>query len=362
MPVRFITDAAPSSENDRIAEFDSVQHGALSFSRILQPVGDISFLRLGYLRALKQNRDHLCRELGRGRRVVHCLRAFPEGITALGSSVGFGRRPRIVTYAHGEEILVARSSRQLNILARAVYRASDLVIANSVNTQAMVRELASSANVVVIHPGVDAACYKVSPEGRRAARAQLRLPEKSIVICTVSRMEPRKNQRAVIESLPGLREGGRDYRYICAGDGVDRPALTALVERLGVSAYVTFPGRVSELEKRRIFSASDIHVMPSIQVGQMVEGFGIVFLEASASGIPSIAGDSGGQREAVIDGRTGRIVDGRDVAALSSAIRELGDDPGKRHAFGAAAEAFARDFDWSKVLKTTMDVVDRTIG
>ncbi len=97
-----------------------------------------------------------------------------------------------------------------------------------------------------------------------------------------------------------------------------------------------FTGAVSDAEKKLIFAACDIHAMPSVQLGEMIEGFGIVFLEAAAAGKPSICGNIGGQAEAVLDGRTGLVVDGADLDRVADALRSLVRDRALRQRLGRA--------------------------
>ena len=101
--------------------------------------------------------------------------------------------------------------------------------------------------------------------------------------------------------------------------------------------------------------------MPSIDEGGLIEGFGIVFLEAAAAGVPSIAGNNGGQAEAVLDGRTGRVVDGRNVEAVADAIRALIGDPAARAEMAVQCVAWAAQNDWTRVVTRTIDAlrVDR---
>ena len=144
--------------------------------------------------------------------------------------------------------------------------------------------------------------------------------------------------------------------YLCAGDGPERARLERLAHAEGVERFVRFPGAVPDAEKWRVFAACDLHVMPSIQAGSMIEGFGMVFLEAAAAGKPSICGRTGGQLEAVGDGITGIAVDGTSVAELAQAIRRLAHDPALRSSMGAAALERAAAHDWSQVAARTVDL------
>jgi len=91
-----------------------------------------------------------------------------------------------------------------------------------------------------------------------------------------------------------------------------------------------------------------------VQIGEMIEGFGIVFLEAAAAGVPSICGDSGGQTEAVKNGETGLVVDGRDPAIIAAALRTLAVDTELRQRMGRNGRRWAADFDWARVRERTL--------
>ena len=116
-----------------------------------------------------------------------------------------------------------------------------------------------------------------------------------------------------------------------------------------------FPGSVSEVEKRVLFAAADVHAMPSVQLGEMIEGFGIVFLEAAAAGVRSICGNSGGQMEAVRDGETGLVVDGRESSDIAVALRKLANNAELRRQMGSNGRRWASGFDWSKVCARTLE-------
>ncbi len=338
---------------------DPVVDGELRILRELGPLGDIDFTDRRFLRALAAQYRRLALETGAApRATLHVLRAFPEGLAAALLRRVRARRTRLVLYAHGEEVLVARSSRQLRAVARFAWRSADLVIANSANTARLVREEVREALVDVIHPGVD--CERArhalreleASRGTAVAGGQAGAA-RPLQLATVARMEPRKNQQAVIRAVAALAREGVPVRYLCAGDGPERPGLQGLARELGVAGLVSFPGAIDDDAKWRVFAACDVHVMPAIQVGSMIEGFGIVFMEAAAAGKPSICGRVGGQLEAVVDGSTGLAVDGRDPAQLAAALRRLAADPELRARLGAAAQLRAALYDWHGVAGRT---------
>jgi phosphatidylinositol alpha-1,6-mannosyltransferase len=266
-----------------------------------------------------------------------------------------------VTYVHGEEILVSQTSRQLAMLANRVYQDSDLVIANSENTRKILATTYSGIESVSIHPGVDVKRFSQVRDLREVYRTGCGWPPQTVVVLTLARMEPRKNHAMVIRAVAKLRADGVPVALICGGDGPERKALEALVSELHVAPWVKFMGSIAEEDKPTIFSSADIFAMPSISVGAMIEGFGIVFLEAAAAGLPTVCGNSGGQGEAVLNGKSGFAVDGESLEAVASAIKRLADSSDLRRTFGDAGRIWAAENDWEilgdKVQSAVQDVV-----
>lgn len=356
-PVAILTECAVDpGEAAAQRAFDAQGHGSLQVHRrairrhinVLDPRSAVDFLRqAGRLRTL----------LGGNGGCLHALRAFPEGFAAALCKRVLARSTRLVTYAHGEEILIAQTSAQLRSMAKLSYAGSDLVIANSESTKRLVIDMCPTAKVVCINPGVDAQSFVVSPQRIHAYRNRWGWPPDTTIVCTVARMEPRKNQQAVIDALAQLRAQGLRVAYVCAGKGEERQNLMERASRSGLAEWVRFPDSVDETEKRLIFASADIHAMPSIQVGAMIEGFGIVFLEAAAAGIPSICGNIGGQPEAVNDGVTGLVVDGSRVEDVAGAIRKLVEQPELRRQMGSSGKQWALQNDWQQVAERTVGLV-----
>jgi phosphatidylinositol alpha-1,6-mannosyltransferase len=141
------------------------------------------------------------------------------------------------------------------------------------------------------------------------------------VLLTVSRLaaaERYKGHDRVIESLARLRISHPDLVYVVAGDGDDRPRLERLAAAQGLAERVRFIGYIAETELPDLYRAADVFVMPSTG-----EGFGIVFLQAMASGIPVIGGDADGSRDPLRDGADGLLVAVGDTESLQHSIHEL---------------------------------------
>jgi len=284
--------------------------------------------------------------------LFHVVKATPEGaILALLKILYKRRNIKIITYAHGEEFLIAQTSRQLKLLTKLAFRASDLVIANSFFTKKLAKLFCLESKIEVIHLGVDFEDYQIPLKERFIWRKRWGFPQKNIILITVARMEPRKNQAAVIKALAELREEGLPIVYILIGDGEERKKLETLAKDLAVEPHIKFLGCVSEKEKIKSLCASDIFIMPSIQLGPMIEGFGIVFMEAAAAGLPSIAGNVGGQPEAVVHGKTGLVVNGKNLGEVKNAIKLLIQDYSLRQEMKSNAIKWAKNHNWPLVVK-----------
>jgi phosphatidylinositol alpha-1,6-mannosyltransferase len=347
---------AKYSENENEASlqrsFDRAAHGALRIARTADTTYQIELRSYHYLRTLWHQASEIGRLAGSHRRsrseihVIHALRAFPEGVAAWLFCRRNRRTGRLVTYVHGEEILVSQTSRQLSMFANRVYRDSDLVIANSENTRALLASIYPGVESVSIHPGVDVKRFSEAKDFRSGIRDAQGWPQDTVIVLTLARMEPRKNHAMVIRAVAKLRAQGMPVALICAGDGPERNVLESLATELCVAPWIRFVGSVAEEEKPTLFSSADIFAMPSVSVGAMIEGFGIVFLEAAAAGLPTVCGNSGGQGEAVLDGKSGFVVDGESLEAVAGAIGQFATNENLRREFGAAGRRWAAENDW----------------
>ena len=177
-------------------------------------------------------------------------------------------------------------------------------------------------SMVKIAPGIDTDHF--SPQDARELRKELGLTEKKVIV-SVGRLVHRKGQDVLIEAMPAIIKEVPQAHILMIGEGPYRSYLENRVKSLGIQERVTFIGRIQYADLPRYICAGDVFVMPSRSrlAGLEVEGLGIVYLEASACGLPVIAGNSGGAPDAVLEGETGLVVDGtkkEDVAAATIAL------------------------------------------
>ena len=191
-------------------------------------------------------------------------------------------------------------------------------------------------------PGVDTDRFAPDPAARAELRARYRLGDRPVVVC-LSRLVPRKGQDMLIRAWPEVRRRIPGAALVIVGGGPYLDTLHRLVHTHDVAADVVFTGAVPGVELPMHHAMADVFAMPcrTRGAGLDVEGLGIVYLEASACGVPVIAGTSGGAPETVRHGETGTVVDGTDVAAVAVAVGDLLADPAGAAAMGAAGRQWA---------------------
>ncbi len=193
-------------------------------------------------------------------------------------------------------------------------------------------------------PGVDTDRFEPNSVARAEMRARYRLGERPVVLC-LSRLVPRKGQDMLIRALPAVRERIDGAALVIVGGGPYRDALHRLAHQFGVAEHVVFTDGVPSDELPAHHAMADVFAMPcrTRGAGLDVEGLGIVYLEASATGVPVVAGRSGGAPETVVDGETGLVVDGWDVGAIAAAVGDVLADPDRAVRMGAAGRRWVVD-------------------
>jgi phosphatidylinositol alpha-1,6-mannosyltransferase len=213
--------------------------------------------------------------------------------------------------------------------------------------------------VAAIDLGTDPAYFQ---PGRDigALRAKLDLGDGPVVL-TVARLVPHKGQDVGIRAIASLAREFPTLRYLLVGEGHDEERLRLLADDLNVTDRIIFAGVLSDEDVAEAYAMASVYLgLSRIDRGVNVEGFGISFVEAGASGTPSVAGDSGGVRAAVRDGVTGIVVTPDDVVAAADALRLLLGDPVRRKAMGDAARAAVVEYyNWDRVARETSDFADR---
>ncbi len=236
----------------------------------------------------------------------------------------------------GNAAALVANSRWTGDLASRVLSALDLDPADRI------RVVPLGSDPVAFHPGIDTA----------AVMARYRIRPSRARMLTVARLVPHKGIDVAIPVVGGLRDQFPDLSYLVVGRGPDRPRLEGLVDSLGLGDVVQFLDAVPDADLPAIYGLADLYLGLSRPAGLEVEGFGIALTDASASGLPVVAGRGGGTDAAVVDGETGVLVDGEDVGGIAAVVAKLLGDPERRRAIGEAGRRWVeRDRNWDRVVR-----------
>jgi phosphatidylinositol alpha-1,6-mannosyltransferase len=259
---------------------------------------------------------------------------------------------------HGAEVTVpGRLPVSRYALGRVLSRASHVIAAGSYPAAEANRTVGRQLPITVIPPGVDTNRFvPLSLSTRGEVRQRFGVEEDTELIVGVSRLVPRKGFDVLIRAAALVGRHRSRLRVLIGGSGRDQDRLVKLIATTG--APVTLLGRVSDEDLPLLYGCADISAMlcRSRWAGLEQEGFGIVFAEAAACGVPQLAGDSGGAADAVSDGETGFVIrDPRDEYAVANAIERLLDDVDLRTKMARASRARAE-------VMFSYDVLSRRLG
>jgi phosphatidylinositol alpha-1,6-mannosyltransferase len=263
-----------------------------------------------------------------------------------------------VLYVYGmdvnKETRKVRHSWLKRVTARAILGRAAAIIAISSFTARRTRELMSSLGLAgedrvhVVHPGTDPDRFRPNPTAALSMRRRLKIGDRSMIL-TVGRLVPRKGVDMLLAALAVVATRHPDIVLVVAGEGPDRERLESEARRLGLEDRVLFLGPVPEEELPDLYAAADLFVLPAREDGDEVEGFGIVFCEAAATGLAVVGGDSAGVADAVRHGETGILVPPSDPRAIAGAIMELLEDDDRRRSMGAAGRrAVMAHYHWER--------------
>ena len=267
---------------------------------------------------------------------------------------------RVIASTHGHEVgwsMVPGARQSLRAIG------SDVDVVTFVSRYTRSRFAAAFGPMAALEhlpSGVDTSVFAPNPVARQSLRTRYGLGDRPVVVC-ISRLVPRKGQDVLIRALPAIRAQVPDAALLIVGGGPYRGQLSSLASSVGVSSHVVFTGSVPWSELPAHYNAGDVFAMPCRTRGRGldVEGLGIVYLEASATGLPVVAGDSGGAPETVLDHETGMIVDGRDVSEVAETLVELLADPLKAAELGVRGREFvSSEWRWEDLAARLASLID----
>jgi phosphatidylinositol alpha-1,6-mannosyltransferase len=275
--------------------------------------------------------------------------AAPLGLLGPGLRRTAGVR-RLVASTHGHEVGWSMLPAARQALRRIGEQTDVITVVSRYTRRRFSAAFGPMAALEHLPPGIDTDRFRPDPAASAELRARYRLGDRPVISC-VSRLVARKGQDALIAALPRVREKVPGAALLLVGDGPYAGRLRELAAQYGVADQVVFTGPVRWEELPAHHAVGDVFALPCRTRGRGldVEGLGIVLLEASASGLPVVAGNSGGAPETVRRGETGEVVNGRDVGQLAEVLAGLLADRERSRLMGAAGRAWMRrDWRWER--------------
>ncbi len=312
----------------------------------------------------------LARRCDDGIDVLHCGEIRPVGY-----AVWWASRRSVVPYmiyVNGGDLLRERdksaSKWSKRVTARRIFSDAAGIVANSDWTAALARDVMhdvgvdSPPPVAAIELGTDPGRFNAAYDSG-ALRARFGISGMPVML-TIARLVPHKGQDIALRAMAALAAEFPDLHYLIAGTGDDETRLRSLASALGLAERVHFLGQLDDAELAEAYATSNVYLgLSRLDRGINVEGFGISFVEASSSGIPVVAGDSGGVRSAVRDGETGFVVEPEDVGAAARAIGAILRDPSLAQRLGAAGRtAVESHYNWDRVASETREFVHECLA
>ena len=254
----------------------------------------------------------------------------------------------IVALTHGHEVWWSKVwpfSWAISEIARSIDVVTYL---GDFTHQAIARRFKDKNKLTKIAPGIDTEHFR--PLDGRELREKYGIADRATIV-SVGRLVHRKGQDRLVEAMPLVLKEIPEAHLVFIGEGPHRKRLDELVKKFKLENHVTFIGRIQYSDLPRHFSLGDIFAMPSRSrlFGLEVEGLGIVYLEASACGLPVVGGNSGGAPDAVKEGITGFVVDGNKLPEIADRIITLLKDDELRNQMGNAGRSWAmEEWQWKR--------------
>lgn len=277
-------------------------------------------------------------------------------VLPIGTAAALAARLLRIPYyvsTHGMDVALPLRHPRKSVLCGRILQGAKTVIANSEYTAHIVRRYGVADNqIAIVYP-----CPHIMPK-KRATFSSRKKKKKEIILLTVARLVKRKGHEYVIRALGQLRDSAPPLFYTIVGDGPERSNLEVLAKECGVSDRILFTGAVQDEAVRQWYEKCDIGIMTPYDIDGDVEGFGIMYLEANAFGKPVIASRTGGVESAVVDGKTGLLVEPQDRDATMRAIQRLSEDPPYAASLGLFGKARVRDtFQWQVQAEKLIDLL-----
>ncbi len=289
-------------------------------------------------------------------RFVHCISWLPAGFIA--NLLSTPLRFKYITSCHGSEITQAKCFRKL--LLKSTLNNSSWIISGNRYLKPKIEEIISRQTPIsIIHYGVDTDVFhkNLDPDFLRSRFTAVGRQ----ILLTVAELKPRKGIDKTIEALQLLKEKGVEPIYIIVGTGNDEKRLRLLAKKSNIENSVIFAGAVTDTDIPFYYALADLYIMPNREsTDHDIEGFGISFIEAQATGVPVIGGKSGGVEDAIVDKKTGFLVDGNNIQEIADTLHGLLTNNELKKSMGQMGIERAKTlFSWEIIINRTVMIYNK---
>ncbi len=276
--------------------------------------------------------------------LVHAMDVFPYGIVAAVLNIGL-RKPLIIGVI-GSASLQPLYRPILAALSRWAYRQADLLTATSFYMARQVHKKMPELKMEVIFPAID---YRYFAE----RTSSYQLENKRPFVLSVAKVKPRKGLDVSLPAFAQVAAKIPELDYVIVGscDGEYCREIHQLVKTLGIESRVIFKQKISDEELIALYRGASLFLLLPQNVGNDVEGFGLVFVEAAAFGLPVIGARESGAEDALVDTENGYLVDPHDVDGAATRMLQILEDPALRERFAERSVEFAKEDDWGVIIK-----------
>ncbi len=331
-------DIQGASEFDKTHQFNILRMSLTSSEWGLKSISGLKFYWRVFRQIRKVIKQHQITH-------IHCGRVIHEGVTAWILKLITGTP--YLCYVHGEDVETAATSGEHNLMVKQVCKHAEILICNSHNSANIVKRLnyAGDDKIHVLHPGVDASLF-VPAAADNAFKQHMGWQGRKVII-TVGRLQARKGQDMMIRATALLKHQFPEILYGVIGRGECLESLQALTAELGLNDHVQFLTDVTDEQMIQCYQQSDVFILPNRTIGNDIEGFGMVLVEAQSCGIPVIAGDSGGTKETMLINQSGFVIDCTQANSIAMTIAQLLADPEGSNKMGEIGRKHVEsELDW----------------
>jgi phosphatidylinositol alpha-1,6-mannosyltransferase len=265
------------------------------------------------------------------------------------------KKIKVFCLAHGTELPLHPSPSKKRRIKKSLMKSSTIISNSKYTSSRLTPFVGGERPITVIHPAIN---RPSRPQDNDMQNVKASISGRSPVLISIGRLESRKGFDTVINILPELIKKYPNLLYVLIGDGSLRENISEVVQQSSLENNVLFAGYLDEGILNAWIASSDLFVLPARQVKDDVEGFGIAYIEAAWFGLPAIAGNSGGAKEAVIDCETGLVCDGDSRASVLEGIRKLLGDTALRNQMGKKAREHAQSLLWENVIEDYVKLIE----